>query len=814
MSNIFNLSNIFTESTSHDMIRDKFYDESYLYTAMTELKDFQRSFMENTIGLYKSIYEAENSSKENQIFCQYFTDIDNKINDIINKVNETLSRFTINVENIVDANRDIIDNTSVITRCKPFVYSYTKYEKINDKNFPPINAIGIFKEEFDYIAQLLQELGPTASNQSKLKVIATVYNKLVKSDIDINKKCIESILGECEDSEDVAEFPEHLYEEFKSSEKEDIEITKGKLYEIKMSFDNYQGIIDSCSESASRLVSQLCSISDEIKRIICGNDKTTYTVDTTTDGIRNTDYKMDTYGMNQLNIFLKAKLNQVVQICNIYYIAIAIKLDATMEYFKQCKDILTFAMANTKEDIQSDAAEDAQNDVDDDGKLQIDDTLEDNDDSSDDNEDEDSDDDNEDTNDDSEDEPESDDSEDNLTIDSNDDSSDDDDNGEDTSTSDDDDSDYSLEDMNMDSDQSSSEDNTTDGDSLNDLDEALNNFKEACMSMDYKEYCSDMLYEYTEMLETLVSITEEGEDNKGNDTGNNDNQNANDNTAKGDLKTATSKAGVNNNKTGIVGKIKEMINKLINLIRDKFRKNFEEKYKQKIEMFKQNEKYIKMEPISYQNEDGTPVTDFDVNLDAFNNLAIPRFDANTVKNIKDKDDFIKNELKVDIIKDGDNTLSIAQSIERKVLTKPSRVKNFNELKLMDIYNWCINYDKVVSDTEELGKLLEQGAKNAEAMAKTLTESSGQFSLRDTMLDYFSEFSAKTPENNGDNNNGSGDNDFTEKVQIYFNCCKDVISAKMSIAQMIFTEWSKILEYQINNRKSNDVNVSKNDNDNK
>lgn len=794
MSNIFNLSNIFAESVSHDMIRDKFYDENYLYTAISELKDFQRSFMASNIGLYQSISEADSSSKENEIFCQYFTDIDAKINDIINKINETISRFTINVENIIDANRDIIYNTDVITKCKPFVFKYTEFKKINDKDFPPINAIGIFKEEFDYIAQLLQELGPTASNQSKLKVIATIYNKLVKSDVDINKKCIESILGECEDSEDVAEFPEHLYEEFKSSDKEDIEITKGKLYEIKMNFDNYQSIIDSCTETASKLISQLTSISDEIKRIICGNDKNTYTVDTTTDGIRNTDYKLDTYSMNQLDIFLKAKLNQVAQICNIYYIAIAIKLDATMEYFKQCKDILTYAMANSKEDIPSDAAQDAQEDVDD-GELEIDDTLDKSDDDN-------SDDDNSDD----------DDKDDEDGSDNDDDDEDDSDNNNTSSEDDSDKDDYNLEDMSMDDDSSDSSDNS---EPLNDLDEALDNFKEACMSMDYKEYCSDMLYEYTAMLETLMAIQEEDGDNSGNNNDNKD-QGGNSKPSPNDnLKQAVNKTNTNN-KTGIIAKIKEMVQKLIDLIRNKFRENFEKKYKEKIQYFKDNEKYIRMEPISYQNEDGTPVTDFDVNMNAFNDLAIPNFDANTVRNIQNRDDFIKNNLKVDIIKDGDNTLSIAQSIERKVLTKPSRVKNFNELKLQEIYDWCINYDKVVSDTEELGKLLEQGAKNAEAMAKSLTESTGQFSLRDTMLDYFSEFTAKNPENNNGNNNNGGDDDLTEKIQIYFNCSKDVISAKMTIAQMIFTEWSKILDYQIRNRKSNDVNAPKDDkgNDNK
>lgn len=796
MSNIFNLSNIFAESVSHDMIRDKFSDESYFYTAMSDLREFNHSFMESTSGLYKSISEAENSSAENKVFCQYFEDIDKKISDIINRVNETVARFTINAENIVDANRDIIDSTEVITNCKPFTFSYVEYKNINDRDFPLINAVGIFKEEFDYIGQLLQELGPMASNQSKLKVIATIYNKLVKSNTDINKKCVESILGSCDDdSECVAKFPEKLYAMFKVSEPTDVEINKSKLYDIKMNFNNYENIIESCTESASRLVSQLASISAEIKRIICGNDKNTYTVDTDTDGIRNTDYKMDTYSMNQLDIFLKSKLNQVAQMCNIYYIAIAIKLDATMDYFKQCKNILTFAMANCKDEIPSDVAQNAQTDVDDDGELEVDDELEDKDAFSDDSDDDEDDDDHDD--------------------DSDDDESDDDDDEDDKDDSeedkdDDDSDDYNLEDMSTDTSDDSTE---SAGDSINDLDEALNNFKEACMKLDYEEFCADILYEYTNMLEELSVLYEaDGDQPAGSGNGEGNNAGAGEGDVKSSVKTVVNKAvDANNKKKSLWQKIKDMVNKLIDLIKNVFRKTFNEKYKKKIEELKANEKYINMEPVSYQNEDGTPVTDFDVNMNAFNALEIPRFDINTIRNIKDRDDFIKNTLKVDIIKDGDNTLSIAQSIERKVLTRPSTKKNFNQIDLKECYAWCINYEKVITDIEELASLLEQGAKNADAVAQQFTESTGHFSLKDTMLDYFSEATLKNPPEGDQGSGNGGNNTDLEKIQIYFNCCKDVVVAKMNITQKIFREWTTLLDYQIRNKKGNDDNATNSEN---
>ena len=797
MSNIFNLSNIFAESSSSSILSSgTIANESYIFSAMRDLRDFNSAFMENTTNLYKAISEAEDTKSENNVFCQYFEEVDAELSKIIKNINDSISRFTINVENIVDANRDILDNTNIITSCKPFTYHYTQYKRINDKDFPSINAIGIFKQEFDYIALTLQDLGPMASNQNKLKVIATVYNKFVQGTTDIAKKCIMDILGEDDDDDDdiVSEFPEKMYDKYKK-DTDDVEITKGKLYDVKMSLTNYRNIIDSCSNTADELIKQLSSISVEIKRIICGNSNNTLTVKTSTDGIRDTDYRMDSYAMNQVDIFLKAKINQVIQIANVYYIALAIKLDATMDYFKQCKDILTVAMAKCGEcsDVPSEAEKDAQDDVDD-GNIEVDDHLDDKDAFTDDDKGPDNDnvEDDEEKEDSDEDEFEKDDE--NI-IDTND---EDNDGVEDSDE---------LEDLDVDNNtDNDSDEESSDNDSLKDLDEAEKNLEESLISFEYKQFYLETMYDYVDMLDNLVSIMEADEDN---------NQQQNQNDAKGTVRTAvnTAKTQTNASKGRFQG-IRNMINKLIELIQGKFTEAFNNVYKNRIEELKKGAAYINIKPVDYQNENGNPVGSFDVNLGEFDKLEVPRFDANMIRNIKDKDDFIKNTLKVDIIKDGDKELSIGESIERKVISTPSRLRNFNQVDLKSMYNWCINYEKVVSDIQEWTKLLENGIKNAERISSTLKENTGSVSsLEDTLLNYFGEANIPAAANNDnkDGDNGGGNNaegSDLEKVEIYFNCSKDVITAKMRLAQKIFKEYYQLCMFQINTMKNRTGNNNK------
>ena len=806
MSNIFNLSNIFAESSSSSILSSgTITNESYIFSAMRDLRDFNSAFMENTTNLYKAISEAEDTKSENNVFCQYFEEVDAELSKIIKNINDSISRFTINVENIVDANRDILDNTSIITSCKPFTYHYTQYKRINDKDFPSINAIGIFKQEFDYIALTLQDLGPMASNQNKLKVIATVYNKFVQGTTDVTKKCIMDILGEDDDDDDdiVSEFPEKMYDKYKK-DTDDVEITKGKLYDVKMSLTNYRNIIDSCSNTADELIKQLSSISAEIKRIICGNSNNTFTVKTSTDGIRDTDYRMDSYAMNQVDIFLKAKINQVIQIANVYYIALAIKLDATMDYFKQCKDILTVAMAKCGEcsDVPSEAEKDAQDDVDD-GNIEADDHLDDKDAFTDDDKgpDDDNVEDDEEKEDSDEEEFEKDDE--NI-IDTND---EDNDGVEDSAE---------LEDLDVDNNtDNDSDEESSDNDSLKDLDEAEKNLEESLISFEYKQFYLETMYDYVDMLDNLVSIMEADEDN---------NQQQNQNDAKGTVRTAvnTAKTQTNASKGRFQG-IRNMINKLIELIQGKFTEAFNNVYKNRIEELKKGAAYINIKPVDYQNENSDPVGSFDVNLGEFDKLEVPRFDANMIRNIKDKNDFIKNTLKVDIIKDGDKELSIGESIERKVISTPSRLRNFNQVDLKSMYNWCINYEKVVSDIQEWTKLLENGIKNAERISSTLKENTGSVSsLEDTLLNYFGEANIPAAANNDnkDGDNGGGNNaegSDLEKVEIYFNCSKDVITAKMRLAQKIFKEYYQLCMFQINtmkNRTGNNDNKGEEQNQNK
>lgn len=344
MSNIFELSNIFKESNIQNIPTS--VEEHYMESAISNLVDFNNSIHESTKILLSTLNEADSKEKENTIFSEYFEDIISKINDIIKNINESTSRFIINIDNIVDANRGILDNSAILTDCNDFSFTKYTYKNINDSKFPKMDPVSNYKNEFDIIGQMLQDLGPTATNQAKLKVIATVYNNLsnkIKNDwVD---GCIRDILGR--EVPYGSDFATELFLNFRDKDPVDIVVDKGMLYKIKISMEDYRTLVQSVSETSDKLITDLQYIVNDFCMMINGNKNGKIVINTKTDGIRDTSYKIDDYTSNQLNIFLKTKIDQIIRMCNLYYIALSIKLDSTVDYFNQCKEIISMAAMNT-----------------------------------------------------------------------------------------------------------------------------------------------------------------------------------------------------------------------------------------------------------------------------------------------------------------------------------------------------------------------------------------------------------------------------------------------------------------------------------
>ena len=346
MTNIFNISSI-SESVSEEIFSNApLHEESYMISTLGLLESMNTDYNNLTAEMYDSIHEASDKKAENGIMSSYFMELSQKVHGLNDNINQLVSRFVINVDNTADANMEDLSDPSFIPGAREFPFKKYEFKNINKVDYPKLDPMSTYKAEFDTIGKLLQELGATASHESKLKIIASVYNTLVKDmGGEWTKKCASSIVN----IDDSGNFADVLYNTFRSPEATDTTITRNILYDIKTAMENRQGLINIAVDNANKLTTGFNNILSDVEELLFGTANKKIVIDTETDGIRNTSYSADDYTINQLSIFLKTKFDQIIAMCNVYYIALSIKLDAMNDYFDQCKEIIRCASINRRD---------------------------------------------------------------------------------------------------------------------------------------------------------------------------------------------------------------------------------------------------------------------------------------------------------------------------------------------------------------------------------------------------------------------------------------------------------------------------------
>jgi len=353
----------------------KSVNDAFLSTAIQEITSLNEELKALDIKAFKLIKEAETKSEENNQFCAYYKEYRAVIQKFTDKIKELASRCCIKIDNIVDANIDIIEDDNYDIDFTPFDMDVCEFKDLLNNDLPKFNVKKHYMKEFNNIGQLMQDLGNVASDDVKLKIIASTYNSLKKyMDDDFLEKCAEKMFKDDDCYDKKKSMAEQILNMFKG-ESSNKTISKTDVQEARSVLMNISAYEDAINNLANKLVCDFTCIADEVGDMIFRNKSCTLRINTDQDGIRNRDYELSTYSMNQFNIFMKQKTLQISQICNMYMIAFSIKLDCIADYIIQNKDIVFTSYSNnvainTSDDTTDEEPEDGGSiDIDDDGNF-------------------------------------------------------------------------------------------------------------------------------------------------------------------------------------------------------------------------------------------------------------------------------------------------------------------------------------------------------------------------------------------------------------------------------------------------------------
>lgn len=337
---LFDINTLLKENTLIDELVVKPYSkETFMFQAIDSLRKFNESNILYNKEFYKSLNEATSKEEENKVFGDFYNKYNSILDKYINEVRTMIDRFSINLDNLADANNKLANDQEVLSCDKEFTYTIRKYKNLTASKYPRFNALAIYQKEFDYIGQMMEDLGPIATDIAKLEVLATVTNGFCnKMKNKWLEKCIEEITGE-DDCEDLTCYAKILNDIFMDKE-EDIVVNRGTIYAMREEITGYEKYKDAILAIGDKLITDFTYMSSNIGSLFYRNKDKVLSIRSDNKDVANRDYQLNTYGMNQLDIFMKSKANQVAQMCSLYVIALSVMIDSIISHITQCGDLL------------------------------------------------------------------------------------------------------------------------------------------------------------------------------------------------------------------------------------------------------------------------------------------------------------------------------------------------------------------------------------------------------------------------------------------------------------------------------------------
>ena len=365
-SKLFNFSTLLTENTLNlvKLVKEK----NYLSEALNIISSMDEGVQISTKSLYSMLLEAESKKEENACFGKFYAEYKTELMKYKNKMNELASQFCVNLETFADANKDILEKCC----CCPegTTFQGAMFTNLLNDDIPNIDPYKAFKKEWAFLGRLFQDLDPTAPDEEKTKIIATVYNSLSK---EINEgwldKCVEKISGNDECKRDT--FAKVIYDSFVSGGIAEITLDTPTIEQSKLALKNYTNYVDCIDKSADDFCNGIDKIACEIGSMMFRNADKKFVVNTDEEGVADATYRMSDYSMNQINLFLTTKLSQIRELVNLYTVALSIKMDCIYKYFKQCVAMINASCCPAEVSDQSQPEVDDIDSLNDDEDLEL-----------------------------------------------------------------------------------------------------------------------------------------------------------------------------------------------------------------------------------------------------------------------------------------------------------------------------------------------------------------------------------------------------------------------------------------------------------
>ena len=328
------------------------FEESYFVSSIDFLTKLNESFINNKIKLYKAL--SESSGDDNVIlesFSDYFVQTSTILSKALKFIEIKMNNFNDNMESFIKANELIKEYKSKLEEykmdCRDFEDMYIFNLKENIPDFSIINR---------YCDSLFDDLfKASVTDLSADAVKQVIVNMELEKDYDRFRAELIGIEGEVYASE----FAGALYKLFHGP-REEITIKNPEYQEIVDRFFKYADVKAELKESYNTIKSSFDKIEKKVSDVCKNNNNLTVSAFTKLmpgdlqikkiDGsyINAEGIMMSGDMMIQLDIYCKAKIDQLQKYTDFIIMAFTAKMDAYKDRFMQDRAVILSALDDIK----------------------------------------------------------------------------------------------------------------------------------------------------------------------------------------------------------------------------------------------------------------------------------------------------------------------------------------------------------------------------------------------------------------------------------------------------------------------------------
>lgn len=339
-----------------NVLESSYVEESYFISTLNFITESKKELGEHTKDLYKNILECTDQEVLNESFNDFLSKAKTMIDKFLKFIKSMVDRFIAYLNKMIASDRYIRKNKDIFKKfTDDHEFELDGYYFTFDENIPAINALAEFNK--DFLELDFDIMNGNKSNGDYIKYITaqqgTLSSKLNNGFYDQFRA---EVLGKENYEITQGEFAEELFETFRGgySKKDTITINAENLINSLSFFLNYKDFEKEVKKTKDKIEKEYRTIEKSVERLIKKGDSLEKTIALVVspeyDGAPSESFNVSQEVFNKLNLFTKAKINQISEMSAIHSMAFSYKLDAIKECYNQDKKILYRALSEIQKD--------------------------------------------------------------------------------------------------------------------------------------------------------------------------------------------------------------------------------------------------------------------------------------------------------------------------------------------------------------------------------------------------------------------------------------------------------------------------------